>query len=158
MDNSMIDHYQAVLHDLEQRRVKCQRELMEIEPAIAGIRKVLSEAASLFAGTPQQADRPRYAGMSVRWAILNFLAEDSRGPMETAEIAQALQAGGISSKGKNFNSNVSAVLSTMARDRGEVASGPHGYALTDNGMRAWQAIKLTPQYLNRGAESSASVQ
>ncbi|MFI5118603.1 MAG: hypothetical protein ACHP8B_18095, partial [Terriglobales bacterium] len=155
MDNSMIDHYQAVLRDLEQRRVKCQRELMEIEPAIAGIRKVLAESASLFAGTPQQMDRPRYAGMSVRWAILNLLAEDSRGPMETAEIAQALQAGGISSKGKNFNSNVSAVLSTMGRDRGEVASGPHGYTLTDNGTRAWQAIKLTPQYLNRGAESSA---
>ncbi|MFI5087382.1 MAG: hypothetical protein ACHP7I_03225 [Terriglobales bacterium] len=155
MDN-LLEHYQIVLQDLERKRAKYKADLADIEQAIGGIRKLMATNASLFAAMPQQAQPAKYAGMSVRWAIMNFLAEDVGNVpiVDTATIAQALLNGGITSRGQNFNSNVSAVLSTM-KERGEVEQLETGsYQLTPHGANVWHTIKLTPQYRNRVSDQS----
>ena len=95
--------------------------------------------------------------MSVRWAILNLLAEDANHPMTTGDIAVALQQGGITSSGKNFAGNVSAVLSDMSRTRGEAASKDEGWVITEIGKSAWAHIsarrQANPQY---GASSNVA--
>src|SRR5438309_3750248 len=87
MDN-VIDHYQAVLRDLELRRSRCQSELTELENTIRGIKNLISSQASLFVKSPlilptmaaptlgeKRTDHSRFTGLSVRWAILKLLAE-----------------------------------------------------------------------------------
>lgn len=151
MDNT-IDNYQAVLRDLEFRRSRCQAELTEIENLIAGIKRVMAANASLFVASPVSArltpppriEPPlppppkvigRFAGMSVRQAILKLLWENRGMLMSASEIAQTLIDGGINvGKGKDFVSNVSAVLSDMKNKRSEVANSPAGvWSLTVTG-------------------------
>jgi hypothetical protein len=96
----------------------------------------------------------KYAGISVRWSILNLLAEDSDGPLPTAKIAEALVIGGIISSSQNFTSNVSAVVSDMPNKKLELESTDSGYQLTDRGRAAWEAIKHTHQYINRASAAA----
>lgn len=159
MDNG-IQHYQAVLRDLELRRTRCQSELADIEQTISGIRKLLAKDATLFAQIPQSAapeSTGKYAGMSVRWGVLRYLAEEAKGPVTTAVIAAALQEGGMTTRGRDFANNVSAVISGMVRTRNEAEAVEGGYQITENGRHAWAAIKMTPQYQARSL-FSASVQ
>jgi len=95
--------------------------------------------------------REAHAGMSVRWAILSLAGESEDGTVpRTAEVADQLKAGGINSESKNFSSNVSAVLSDMARQKRELEMTDGGnYRLTEKGRGAWEAIKRTTQYQNR---------
>lgn len=138
----MSKHYQAVLNDLEQRRQSCQKELAELEQAIAFMRKPIPlQTLNVYPG--------KYSDMSVRWAILNLLAEDAVAPMPTSDIAEALQQGGISSRGKSFNSNVSAVLSQMTREREETEQIGSGYRISEHGRAVWEGIKNTEQYRTR---------
>ena len=143
----MSKHYQAVLNDLEQRRQHCQKELAELEQAIAFMRKPFPPQAAhnVYPG--------KYSNMSVRWAILNLLAEDAAAPMPTSEVAEALQEGGISSRGKNFSSNVSAVLSQMTRERNETEQVGGGYRISEHGREVWEGIKNTEQYQTRQLSS-----
>lgn len=149
----MDQHYQAVLRDLEQRRAHIQEQLAELDQAIAVVRKTVPSSASVRPdGAPQPlhvASSGKYMGMSMRWAILNLLAEDASAPMPTSEVAAALQAGGISSSGKSFISNVSAVLSVMANTRKEIESAEGGYRITEHGREVWKGVKGTEQYQNR---------
>ena len=96
--------------------------------------------------------------MSVRWAILCLLGDDHSGPLQTSQIAEILQQGGMTTKGASFSSNVSAVLSVMRKEKDEVQLTDAGYQLTQNGHAAWHSVKLTPQYQNRLSPSGASVQ
>lgn len=173
MDN-VLDHYQAVLRDLELRRSRVQKELMELDQTIGGIKKLLSTTASLFVSAPvvtatsvpepalpkvtMLVDDQKYAGMSVRWGILKLLGEESLGPLKTAQMAVRLVNGGMQSSGKDFAGNVSAVVSDMVNKRKELepAEEPGTYRLTDNGRLAWAAIKHSPRYVNRAV--SANVQ
>jgi|HubBroStandDraft_2_1064218.scaffolds.fasta_scaffold18077_3 hypothetical protein len=164
MDN-VLDHYQSVLRDLETRRNRYQKELADIEQTIGGIKRIISTTASLFVSTPIPAsietplahgdgnvvaEMKKYAGMSVRWAVLRLLAEDAPGPLKTVEIAALLSSGGISSASMNFAGNVSAVVSDMVNKRKELESAEDSsYRLTDNGRAAWAAIKHSPKYVNR---------
>jgi hypothetical protein len=143
-------HYQAVLDDLEQRRKRCQKELAELDQTIAVVRRVLPNQSTLFSNGTSHAARPgKYMGISVRWAILNLLAEDAVSPMPTGEIADALRRGGISSTSKSFNANVSAVLSDMTNTRKETEQAGNGYQISDHGRDVWEGIKRTEQYQNR---------
>jgi hypothetical protein len=177
MDN-MIDHYQAVLRDLELRRSRCKQELDELDNTIGGIKKLLSNQASLFVASPAPSptaniafkiaatagasevriDHSRFSGMSVRWGILKLLAENAGVSPTAAEIAQTLAEGGMNSKGKDFGSNVSAVLSDMKNKRSEVANAGGQWALTATGHHAWEAIKATPQYRERISSFAATLQ
>jgi hypothetical protein len=155
----MTIDFRDVLRQLEQQKIarelEFKREMEGIEETISGLRKMLASKSqpALFAVTPQHVaaiPAGKYSNMSVRWAILNLLAEDAVGPMPTGKIAEALNAGGLNSKtGKNFSSNVSAILSVMSNTRGEVESTETGFRLTPNGRAAWEAVKHTPQYANR---------
>ena len=163
MDN-MLDHYQAVLRDLEVRRSRCQRELADIEQTMGGIRKLMNSSASLFVSAPIVAvpndhasvpEDKKFAGMSVRWAILKLLSEEAPGPLKTLEIASLLASGGISSNSKDFTGNVSAVVSDMVNKRSELESAEgNAYKLTDNGRLAWAAIKHSPKYVNRAVSAT----
>jgi len=92
--------------------------------------------------------------MSVRWAILYLLAEYASGPMGTAEIAKALEEGGITSRGQNFRSNVSAIVSVMVNQRQELEQSGDGYQITQHGLDVWGGIKQTPQWLTRATIAS----
>jgi hypothetical protein len=162
----MTIDFREVLRQLEERKsyreVEFKREMEGIEETISGLKKMLAGQSQppLFAITPQHvAEIPagKFADMSVRWAILNFLAEDAVGPMPTGKIAEALEAGGLRSKsGKSFSSNVSAILSVMAKHRGEVEGIDGGFRLTQSGRSAWEAIQNTPQYASRVFSSNVS--
>lgn len=142
IDQYMIDHYKAVLNDLEKQRA-------DLDKHIEFIRNQLSHQADTTAVLPpREAGKPNYAGMSLRWAILNVLADTSRS-LSTGEITQKLLDGGMPETGKRFSSNVSAVLSAMVNARYEVESKDGAYAITDHGQTVWNGIKGTPQYQAR---------
>jgi hypothetical protein len=151
-----VDYRELLAHFEEQRARRQQEFKMEmegLEETISGLKKMLgNQQSTLFRPQPQIVTNQRegrYAGISVRWAILNLLGEDAVGPLPTSKIAEALTTGGITSTSQNFTSNVSAVVSDMTNKRRELESTDGGYRLTDNGRAAWDAIKRTPQYLNR---------
>jgi hypothetical protein len=157
-----IEHYRAVLNDLQSQRNLYQFKIQEIDNAISSLHRLIPEDAKDELPAPAMVNpsaavvvRGKYAGMSVRWAILNLLAEDANHPMSTGEIAVALQQGGITSSGKNFAGNVSAVLSDMSRTRGEAVSNDDGWVITEIGKSAWAHIsarrQANPQY---GASSN----
>ncbi len=143
---SQIEHYRAVLDDLQRQKNLAQFKIVELDNAIASLRRLIPEDAREALPEPIPVNPatiipPRkYAGMSVRWAILNLLCEDATSPMSTGGIATALQQGGITSAGKNFAGNVSAVLSDMGRVRHEVSSTDAGWIITDTGKSAWAHI------------------
>jgi len=89
--------------------------------------------------------------MSVRWAVLFYLAEYSNAPQPIGAIADALKNGGSYSKAQSFNSNVSAVLSQMAA-KGEIKKDDDGFALTDHGRAIWHGIRNSEKFINRHTE------
>ncbi len=147
---SQIEHYRAVLDDLQRQRDMYHLKIDEIDKAISSLHRLIPEHAKDDLPTPNYSSVPsvspvragKYAGMSVRWAILNLLSEDATGPMGTGEIADALRQGGITSAGKNFNANVSAVLSNMNNERNEVLSNEKGWVIAPAGRQAWAHIRV----------------
>ena len=87
----------------------------------------------------------KFTGMSTRWAVLALLSEDATGPMTTGQIAESLQIHGMVSSAKSFAGNVSAVLSGMNHEKGEVQSSLEGWTITDKGKSAWIHIKASRQ-------------
>jgi hypothetical protein len=134
------EQYRAVLDDLMKQRDLLQFKVREIDTAVAALRRLMpieEVPAPRDVQLTMDIATGKYADMSVRWSILNLLAEDALGPMGTAQIANALEIGGITTKGKNFSANVSAVLSDMGKVRGEVTSTPNGWAITPTGRESW---------------------
>jgi hypothetical protein len=147
---SHIEHYHAVIEDLQSQRAMYELKISEIDRAIASLGRLIpAEAKEDLPALEQPANHAalnvpsgKYAGMSVRGAILNLLNEDANAPMETGEIADALQRGGITSAGKSFNSNISAVLSNMSRARHEIQSAENGWVISPIGRQAWAHIRV----------------
>jgi hypothetical protein len=146
---SQVEHYRAVLADLQQQRDLHHLKINEIDQAISSLRKLIPDDAKQEIPMPELANVPqnpaikagKYSGMSVRWAILSLLSEDATRPMNTGEIAIALQEGGITSGAANFAGNVSAVLSVMGKQKGEVTSGDNGWIISPIGRQAWAHIR-----------------
>ena len=147
---SQIEHYRAVLSDLQRQRDLYHLKINEIDQAIASLRRLIPEDAKHELPVPDQpniamnpmAQRTgKFTGMSVRWAILNLLSEFATRPMSTGEIAAALREGGIMSEAAKFAGNVSAVLSVMGKQRGEVTSSENGWAISPLGRQAWAHIR-----------------
>lgn len=137
IDANLRTSYELVLKDLETKRdleqhavIAHQKRLRDYNQQIAGLyREVgvpIPAGTSIPSGeaakglTIQMPTPPaqRYALISVHWAILHILSE-AKLPMTTAEIADALTKGGVKTRAANFTNNVSAVLSTNMRPRGE---------------------------------------
>jgi hypothetical protein len=159
---SQIQHYRAVLEDLQGQRAMHQLKIAEIDAGISALRRLIpSDTREELAPHETTSEAPsihpgKYAGMSVRWSVLNLLAEDSTRPMGTGEIAEALERGGIISNGKNFAANVSAVLSNMNNERREVLSTDNGWVISDVGRQAWAHIRV--RRLEQQKAISSSVQ
>ena len=166
---SIDQNYDLILKDLESKRLRCADELKMLDQLISNLRSFVIRTATVSPHTdvtpsPQppvpvpdgQTPTNRcYAGMSVRWAILNLLCEHASGAMGTAEIAAALRDGGITSSAQNFTSNVSAVLSGMVNQRREIEQADNGFQITEQGRTVWDGIKHTPQWLNRQDATAA---
>ncbi len=142
-----LDQYRAVLDDLMKQRNLLQFKVGEIDAAMAALRRLMPEEDLQRSKDSQQVlpmvTDGRYADMSTRWAILSLLSEDAITPMTTGQIAEALQAGGMTSGGKSFAGNVSAVLSGMKGDKQEVIAGPDGWVISEKGKAAWAHIKAS---------------
>jgi len=134
------EQYRAVLDDLLKQRAELHYKVGEIEAAVSALRKLMPDT-DIPTQTPRQlplaVQAGKYLGMSVRWGILCLLNEDATQPLSTGELANALQAGGITTNGKNFAGNVSAVLSEMNRVKREVSSTDAGWVITEIGKQAW---------------------
>jgi hypothetical protein len=157
--------YEAVLRDQESERDEIQQQvsaaqarLKELHNSITTLQKrlnpdALATISSSSSVTPSRPPSRKYASMSVRWAILDLLAESE--PKATAEIAEALIAAGVQTRAANFANNVSAVLSTtMKEQHHEVQQSPEGkWELTEKGRGAIEHIRTTPRF--RGAMSGS---
>jgi hypothetical protein len=141
------EQYRAVLDDLMKQRSELQYKIGEIDSAVSALRRLMPNEPITTEKSSQQVlpieGQGRYFGMSTRWAILWLLSEDATAPMTTGEIADALQAGGMLSTARSFAGNVSAVLSGMNHEKGEVLSGPNGWAISEKGKSAWIHIKAS---------------
>lgn len=146
---TQIEHYRAVLSDLERQRNMYALKINEIDQAIASLHRLIPEDAKPELPPPPvvnaayRAEVPhgKFTGMSVRWAILYLLSEMATGPMTTGEIAAALRSGGIQSAAAKFAGNVSAILSVMRSQRAEVVSVGEGWTISENGKQAWAHIR-----------------
>ena len=148
MPEDLRTHIQATIAHLSSRRVALTVQMQEIDAMMDG----LIREEKLLPNQPQ--DKPGdtssgiFANMSMRWAVFFYLAEHSLGPSSVGEIAASLKAGGVSTKGVSFNSNVSAVLSQMA-GKGELAKSAEGFAMTEQGKSIWQSIKKSTKFIDR---------
>ena len=122
--------------------------------------KALTREEQLLPRTPRLAfpdtlpSEGMYARISVRWAIFFYLAEHVKErPQAIGSIAAALKAGGSATKGQNFNSNVSAVLSQMVA-KGELTKSDEGFAISDLGWAAWHAIKNSEKFITQAVPVS----
>jgi hypothetical protein len=167
---SQIEHYRAVLEDLQKQRNLLNLKITEIDQAISSLHRLIPE--DVKPDMPVQAHVKthvvpigqlslgtvgRYSGMSVRWAILNLLSEDATGPMSTGEIAVALRQGGITSNAASFAGNVSAILSVMSRQKGEVSAVENGWVISPIGRQAWAHIRAKRE-AQQQANLSSNVQ
>lgn len=128
------EHYQEVIADLERRRD-------QLNEMIANLRSLAGEgSAANGAGKPRDGDsapardeRPKgdnpFLGMKIVDAVKIILAEKHK-PMAPAEITQALEDGGLMTKGSNV---VASVLSRRQRDVGDVVSPQRGLW----GLKEW---------------------
>lgn len=147
---SQIEHYRAVLDDLNHKRDVFRLKINEIDQAIASLHRLIPEDAKpelpavpspnvTYVPAPSAG---QFSGMSVRWAILYFLSEIATSPMSTGQIAAALRAGGIQSTAAKFAGNVSAILSVMGKQKGEVVPAGDGlWAISEIGKQAWAHIR-----------------
>jgi hypothetical protein len=159
-ENNManLEQYRAVLEDLLKQKDQLKFRIGEIDSAVAALRRLMP-AEEIAARKDIQTPLPitvngKYSGMSNRWAILSLLAEDATSPLSTGDIADALLAGGITSEGKSFSGNVSAVLSKMNHDRKEIVSRSQGWIITEVGKQAWIAIKASRERKQGFTEAS----
>lgn len=156
MTTDLQRHYQAVLADLDAKRVTLTQELEQVETILATIRRLagVSETqAKAVSVTPMKPSTPTtasksitYANMSVRWAVLAYLAEGSVEPQRTGQIADALQKGGLVKEGSRFGNIVSAVIHHL-KTKGEIVAVEDGlYGLTDAGRAMWAHIKASTKF------------
>lgn len=158
-----LDQYRAVLEDLEKQKNEYLFKVREVEVAIAALRKLMPDeprptAAAVDNLLPVVVEQNKYAGMSVRWAILCLLTEDAVAPLSTGAVAQLLTEGGITSTSKNFAANVSAVLSDMNHNKNEVISRDNGWVISERGKSAWIHIKANRERNQPIAFETPSVQ
>lgn len=140
--------YETERLDIMQQLAPLQARLREVQNTQASLLKRIGPDAPSQSATPRRPQNLKYAKLSVRWAILDLL-NDSDG-MTTAEISEALQAGGIQTRATNFANNVSSVLTTtMLKDHQEVeqlSDGTGRWKLTSVGSSAIKYLRTTEKF------------
>jgi hypothetical protein len=121
MNGEQVD-YEVVLADLERRKAA-------LEAAIAGIRQLITgggmSALPSMTGlppqeTPHQLRSDAFFGMSIPEAAKAFLRSQKQ-PQTTHQIRDALLAGGILSKSKNFHTMLYVLLRREDKAGGDIA-------------------------------------
>jgi hypothetical protein len=164
----MNEHYAIVLSDLRNRKAELERELHELDTAMALIQRRAGEPAAIMplsAMLPQEI-RPesgvvprqiRYSNMSVRWGAMWELADAGDEFQRTSAVANALLEGGYKTDATNFVNMVSAVLSNM-KQKGEVeTNGDGGYRLTEAGRQTWALIRQGHKFRTATSASAPSL-
>ena len=169
MDKTLYEHYRAILAaeqaEAEQLQAEKQQLEVRIEQVQASIARILAKLAAhkepIVVSKPTNAyvpadelpsavpERLKYAGMSVRWALLYLMADGGVDQLTSSQMADTLLKGGFrSDRAKNFNANVSAVVSEMVRKKGELeqANEAGAYRITDHGRDVWATIKHSRQF------------
>lgn len=165
---STNENYAIVLKDLESRHRQCEELIEQKRQEQQTLSSLISNLRSIMPSSqlplPIRAQHPSYGavpaheleisagkfvGISVRWAILYLLCELSDVPMATSEISKALLNGGMTSSARNFNANVSAVISGMVNGRKEVSLVEGKYQATDLGQDLFHGVQQTPQWIAR---------
>lgn len=168
MNNDLHVHYDAVLGAERAERERIRAEISSLNQQLKQKDAVIAAlAASLNVAdgntrTPVKAQPASsigvaveslpYAGISVRWAILNMMSEHQPAGqlLGTAELAEKLVAGGVRSGAGNFAANVSAVVSDMVKNREELEPADDGkYRLTQKGRETWMTIRTSRRYRGR---------
>ncbi|HEY2431570.1 MAG TPA: hypothetical protein VGI12_02780 [Vicinamibacterales bacterium] len=161
MSTPVDDPYRVVLADLHARRKRISEELAEIESTVAVIERILARSGSAVAIVSAErsemisSSRPparaggniNFANMSVRWAVLGFLAEEATGPMGSGALANALRQRGLEKQGPSrFGNVVSAVISNL-KAKGEIEAVDGGlYQLTAAGRAMWAHIRASAKF------------
>jgi hypothetical protein len=153
MSASIREHLQATISHLDAKR---DFHLIEADRLFSVLKTLRVELDALprTESIPFPPSQGEFAGISMRWAILSFFSQNRNGPQTLGLIVDALRAGGATTKGQSFNSNVSAVLSVMV-SKGELDKSEEGFALTDHGRTIWQGISNSEKFLNRNQADSS---
>lgn len=132
-DDSSHDPYAAVLADLERQRDQINSDIAMIRRRMGlSMDEAVQSAAGTFvvAGPEPSEVRPdSFIGMSIRDAITKYLSMVKR-PKKTAEIARALEEGGLQHFSKRWFATVQTTLKRMISG-GVVVRVPNGWGLQE---------------------------
>ena len=141
----------AVLEYYIQDRDQAQAQLAELQAKVRDRNNTIASLSRELYGqnipTAPKVSTPKYALISVRWAILDLLSHDM--PLSTADIADILQREGVTTKADSFLNSISAVLSSTMKNRDqEVRQLPDGkWELTEKGTNAAFHIRGSAKFL-----------
>jgi hypothetical protein len=128
MDNGEIN-YDAVLADLEAKKAA-------IDEAIAGIRRMMGQGQTIPTGGAGKTINPKaipsdaFFGMSIPDAVRKYLSI-VRKPHTAKQIAEALEAGGITHSSNDFRATVSTTMGRMLDKENGLARIGKEYGLLD---------------------------
>jgi hypothetical protein len=138
----VLDHFHEIRDRTQAQIGELTTKLREQNQTIASLSR---ELYGSNAPLPVSVATHKYAKASVRWAILDLLANST--PLNTPEIAEILKSEGVTTKAANFTNNVSAVLSSTMKGVGEVRqTSDEKWELTEKGRNAIYHIRLTPKF------------
>lgn len=141
MDQSQRVHYEAVLRDLQKQQLELQASISFIQRAlgVSGPIEAVGAAAPSEGAAPLPAhiESDTFFGMSMLEASKKYLAM-SKKKQSIGQIADALNAGGLTHASKNFAATLSSILAREFREGGaivRVSRGEWGLAEWYPGMR-----------------------
>ncbi len=128
--------YRGVIADLRGKIAVHQQAIEDLKTAIKVVMNNAPSETVELETLPNPTNQSRFDGLSLRKAILIYLLDEPSRAQETGVISEALQSGGMTTKGQSFTSNVSATLSDMAKKWGEVEKIGTAWKLTVTGLAA----------------------
>ena len=146
------EHLQGTISHLAHRRRQHAVEVARLDEILKALQLEV-EALPRTEQIPFPPNDGQYVGISIRWAVLALFSESGPERQSLGRIADALRAGGATTKGQSFNSNVSAVLSVMV-GKGELDKNEEGFALTGHGHIVWQGIRTSEKFAARSLATS----
>jgi hypothetical protein len=142
VDRATAEAYAAVLADLEAQRIKIEEAIATVKAVQAGSKiptgVAPAESPPVFIGAPIKIALDAFHTLTVSQAIKKYLGMRDRTPATTAEIVEALTAGGQSgADGSNFTVVVNNTLNRMQAPDGGISKVRRGVW----GLKEWYESK-----------------
>lgn len=143
VDKATAEAYAAVLADLEAQRLKIEEAIATVKAIQSGSQiPTASAPPEMFASKPSDSSLKialdEFHTLTVSQAIRKYLGMRNRKPATTAEIVEALTAGGQSgSDGSNFTVVVNNTLNRMQAPDGGISKVRRGVW----GLKEWYDSK-----------------